>query len=122
MVSHTVLQLFKVKVNIAHHKVKVSDSTITPAKDLVFILDDPADEQPAKKRKKKKAVETPAATVKNFGNKLSIPKVKNSSKITIAWRCRLDAEADGVKMLMPVRPVAILSGAIELEKQNLSLM
>ncbi len=110
------------KVNIAHHKVKTSDSTIQPAKELVFVLDDPVDEPTAKKRKKKKGVEPPASTVKNFGNKLLVSKVKNSGKLTIAWRCRLDSEADGVKMLMPVRPVAILSGTVELETQNLSLM
>ena len=39
-------------MRISHHNLKVSDSTITPSKDLVFVMDDVEEEQPKKKSKK----------------------------------------------------------------------
>ena len=117
---------FKVKVRISHHTLKKSDQSISQAKDLVFVLDPLADaEQTKKKRKLKKGgkdAKESTVSVKNFGAHLNIPKVKNSQHVGLAWRCRLDSHTDGAKVLMPIRPVAILNGMVDIDKQNFSLM
>lgn len=116
----------QVKIRISHHAIKKNDATVTPTKDLVFVLDD-VSSKPPKKRKKtgrgnKDQDTTGGVTVKNFGANLLIPKLKASSMLKVAWRCRLDGQPDGSKLLMPVRPVAILGGMLEVEVQNVSLM
>lgn len=114
------------KYKISHHSLKKNECSITPSKELVFVLDEPSNEPPKKKQRAKKGSKDqdgPTVTIKNFGATISIPKFKNSAIMKVAWRCRLDSQADGAKLLMPVRPVAILAGSLEvLEGQNLNLM
>ena len=88
------------------------------------MLDEPNEEPTKKKRKKANAKDESVAgvTMKNFGANVSVPKVKGSSLLKVAWRCRLDNQADGSKLVMPVRPIAILSGMLEVEAQNVSLL
>ena len=74
------------------------------------------------KKKANKDESVAGVTMKNFGSNVSVPKVKGSSLLKVAWRCRLDNQADGSKLLMPVRPIAILSGMLEVEAQNVSLL
>eukprot|EP00435_Cladocopium_sp_Y103_P010918 s2091_g2.t2 len=55
-VDHVIRELEdegEVKIRISHHTLKKSESTIAPAKDLVFVLDEPSTEAPKKKRKGK---------------------------------------------------------------------
>lgn len=115
---------FEVKLRISHHSLKKSENSITPTKDLVFVLDELNEEPTKKKRKKANAKDESVAgvTMKNFGSNVSVPKVKGSSLLKVAWRCRLDNQGDGSKLLMPVRPIAILSGMLEVEAQNVSLL
>ena len=115
----------QVKIRISHHTLKKSESTITPAKDLVFVLDEPPVEGPKKKRKAKNGKEqdsTAGVTVKNFGSNLLVPKIKTSKFINICWRCRLDSPGDGVRLIMPVRPVAVLSSMLDVENKNINIL
>ena len=116
----------QVKYKISHHSLKKNECSITPSKELVFVLDEPSDEPPRKKPKNKqgsKDKDAPMVTIKNFGANILIPKFKSSTILKVAWRCRLDSQADGAKLLMPVRPVAILSGSLEvLDGQNVNLI
>lgn len=116
----------QVKYKISHHSLKKNECSITSSKELVFVLDEPSDEPPRKKQKNKtgsKEKDAAMVTIKNFGSTILIPKFKSSSILKVAWRCRLDSQADGAKLLMPVRPVAILTGSLEvLDGQNVSLM
>jgi hypothetical protein len=113
-------------VRISHHNLKKTDQTMNQTKELVFVLDPPPDEEQKKKKRKlkkggKEAKES-TVSVKNFGAHLNIPKVKNSQHLGLAWRCRMDSQTDGAKVLMPIRPVAILNGMVDIDKQNFSLM
>ena len=117
------LDNIKVKLRISHHTMKKSECSLTQSKELVFVLDAPKEEErPKKKQKKNTNGDTAGVTVKNFGASLQIPKVKTSNLISIGWRCRLDSQGDGGKVLMPVRPVAILNGLVELDNQIINLM
>lgn len=74
----------QVKLELSHHD-RDGEGNFKSAKPLCFVLDELADE-PVKKEKKKKS---PTITTKNFGAYVSIPSIKNSDNICIAWRCRL---------------------------------
>lgn len=119
MASHVLAS--EVKVRISHHNIKKPDNAISSTKELIFVLD-ALDDKPKKKNKGKKNSKEPTTSVKNFGANLNIPKVKNNEHLKTAWRCRVDAQSDGAKVLMPIRPVAILAGMLELDNQNFSLM
>jgi hypothetical protein len=120
------LSLHQVKLKISHHTLKTSDGSIAPSKDLIFVMDDPPEEPTKKKAKTKKNskddASTAGVTTKNFGSNLSIPKFKHSSLLKTAWRCRLDSQQDGSKLVMPVQPIAVLAGMLEVESQNINLM
>lgn len=60
--------------------------------------------------------------MKNFGNAIHVQKLKSSNKLKVAWRCRIDSIADGAKLVMPVRPVAVLAGMIDVENVNVNLL
>ena len=113
----------QVKLKISHHSKKNETCEVVSTKELVFVLDEPPTEAPRKRRKKgeKKESKDDGVTMKNFGANLSIPKVKNSKFLNIAWRCRLDSQGE-TKVLMPVRPVAVLSSMLELGACNVILM
>ena len=80
----------KVKVKLTHHS--ITDAlAVTSEKALVFVMDPPKDDAPdgKKSKKKKKGGKSEGPTAKNFGAKLSIDKLKSSSRFIIGWRMRL---------------------------------
>lgn len=84
----------QVNVKIFHHTISSPDdgspATITPDKPLCFLLDelkDPEEKTKGKKTKKKKDKDN-QPTVKNFGSRLNINKLKGVSKLIIGWRIR----------------------------------
>ncbi len=75
----------QVKVRISHHNLKVSDSTITPSKDLVFVMDDVEEEQPKKKSKKI----DPTKIRRLLGSRWrtsAMPSMCKSWKVPTSWR------------------------------------
>ena len=116
----------QVKIKVSHHTVDKDTATVAPAKDLVFTMDELVEEEPGKKPKgkgkKEKKDAKPDVTAKNFGTRLRIPTFKNSQHLKVAWQCRIDSQTEGVKMIMPIRPVACLAGMVDIDQQNLSLM
>ena len=115
----------EVKVKISHHTVDQSQATVSPSKELVFVMDVPKEPKATKKDKKSgsgKNAKDKDITAKSFGSYLSIPKFKNSENLTVSWRCRLDSQGDGFKTIMPIRPVAILAGNLELDNENINLL
>ena len=79
--------LLKAKLEISHHKL-VENNEIESIKSLVFVLDD-LEAKPAVKRPKKEGSEKDSkATIKNLAARASIPKLKLSTSLGIAWRCR----------------------------------
>ena len=113
----------EVKVKMSHHSVDQSQATVSPSKELVFVMDVPKEPKASKKDKKGgKAAKDKDVTTKNFGVHVSIPKMKNSENFIVSWRCRLDSQGDGFKTIMPIRPVAILAGNLELDNENINLL
>lgn len=78
------LKTMQVKLELSHHE-RDGEGSFKSAKPLCFVLDQ-VPEAPVKTEKKKKS---PTITTKNFGAYVSIPSVKNSDNIFLAWRCRL---------------------------------
>ena len=87
----------KVGTKVSHHKMSTDVPHISSDKPLIFVLDEPkedGDEDPddedkkSKKRKKKSKKTKFQPSMKNFGSRVSVNKLKSSSKMLIAWRCR----------------------------------
>ena len=91
------LPMLQVGVKISHHTMTADDPNPKPEKALVFVLDEVKDEpegqgKDGKSKKRKRKAEKNAGfqpTVKNFGSRVSINKIKSASKFVIGWRCRL---------------------------------
>lgn len=79
--------LLQVAVKISHHSIGANAPAPTVDKPLVFVLDEPKEENEGKKRGKKNK-NTFQPSIKNFGSRVNINKFKSSSKMILAWRCR----------------------------------
>lgn len=112
------------KYQISHHALE--GTHITSVKEIAFVMDAPKedDDQGAKKRKKEKKKDSNKNTlsIKNFGSRLDVSKLKGSDYLQLCWRCRVEAAGDGTKTIMPIRPTMCLTGMLELEDQILRLM
>ena len=108
-------------MDISHHAVK--DGSISPIKDIVFVMDAlKEEEENPKKRKSKKKDDSVECTARNFGAYLNISKFKECPHFKIAFRCRIESGSEGRKTLMPMRPVACLAGMLELDAVSIRLM
>lgn len=75
------------KIEISHHDIKGGE--FKNVKPLVFVVDEPKVEVKNEgKKSRKKKVAGGTMNMKNFGSHLSIPKVKSSELLILAWRCR----------------------------------
>ena len=72
------------KVGLSHHAYNETTTEWSQAKQLVFVMDEWVSEVKAKGKKVQKKV----LTNKNYGAALSVPAVKSSKSLMIAWRCR----------------------------------
>jgi len=118
--SPGIASLAQVKLKIAHRK-KTSEGDVTTSKDLIFLLDELPAAEPPKKKSKKTNKDGESVNLKNFGAFINIAKFKRNENLGLAWRCRLESQQEMVS-LMPIRPVAILQGMVEVESQNFCLM
>lgn len=109
-------------IQVSHHSFK--DSKLTSVKELVFVMDDPKndDEKPSKKSKAKGKDSKPSVSIKNFGAHVDIGNIKQCSHLQPAWRCRIEALSDGNKKITPIRPVVCLTGMLEVDDQIIRLM
>ena len=76
------------KIEVSHHSITDGWKSIKP---LVFVADEPKQEQKEvkkEKRKGKKKNNAPTISSKNFGSHLEPVKVKESQMLALAWRCR----------------------------------
>ena len=80
---NTTIHASQVKISASHHKT-TADGTFELAKPLVFVMDPIKEvkEEPDKKKRKE------SITIKNFGSKLDLGKVKSCSMLELAWRVR----------------------------------
>lgn len=111
---HELEDVGEVKLAITHHSLTASGDSwkVDAEKALVFVLDQPKlMETGAKKGKKAKRA---GYTMKNFGGILNIGKMKDARRFVTGWRARLENSTNGVKTLVPIRPIACLSGVLDL--------
>ncbi|CAK9106940.1 unnamed protein product [Durusdinium trenchii] len=114
-----------VNISISHHTITTEDRCPTPtSKPLVFVLDDPKDPEDKKAKKPKKGKKgkegKDALTAKNFGSRVDTSKFKQGSKLILAWRVRLDV-SEGAN-IVPIRPIAVLSGTLDLQQTTIRLL
>lgn len=86
------------------------------------MIDDISEPEPQNKKKKKDKDAPMEASVKGFWAYLDVSKFKACPHFIVAWRCRLESASGGVMKLMPLRPVACLSGMIDVDAQSMRLM
>ncbi len=81
---------------------------------LVFVLDGASAKQPAKKKRRGK--KTNSITANSFGAHLSIANFRgsNNEMMCLAWRVKLASTQEGLSVT-PVRPVAILTGNLDVD-------
>ena len=77
------IHAWQVKISVSHHKT-TADGIFELAKPLVFVMDPAKEvkEEPDKKKRKE------SVTIKKFGSKLDLGKVKSCSMLELAWRVR----------------------------------
>ncbi|CAL1125989.1 unnamed protein product [Cladocopium goreaui] len=110
----------EVKLAVTHHV--LSSDKVSQEKPLVFLMDPPKDpkedrEEGGKPKRKKQKKEKGAGTMtnKNFGSVVDIAKLKKANRLLIGWRIRLDCNnSSGLKTIVPIRPVACVTGVLDL--------
>ncbi|CAK9042507.1 unnamed protein product [Durusdinium trenchii] len=106
----------EVKLCVTHHNLSSDSEKIERQKSLCFLMDPPKDREASGKPNKKKLKKAAAGnmTANNFGSILDISKLKRASRVVIGWRVRLDDGSSGMKTLVPIRPIACLTGVLDL--------
>ncbi|CAK9107687.1 Uncharacterized protein SCF082_LOCUS50126 [Durusdinium trenchii] len=107
----------EVKLCVTHHNLSSDSEKIERQKSLCFLMDPPKDREASGKPNKKKLKKAAAGnmTANNFGSILDISKLKRASRVVIGWRVRLTFQTCvGMKTLVPIRPIACLTGVLDL--------
>ncbi|CAL1160761.1 unnamed protein product [Cladocopium goreaui] len=103
----------EVKLAVTHHA--LTGETLECTKPLVFLLDPPKNREESGKSSRKKQKKSGGLTDKNFGSVVDIAQFKKAKLLTLGWRMRLDTtDTSGVKTLVPIRPIACLTGTLDL--------
>eukprot|EP00435_Cladocopium_sp_Y103_P069260 s569_g33.t1 len=103
----------EVKLAVTNHK--IAGETLECTKPLAFLMDPPKDREEGGKPAKKKQKKASGLTDKNYGSIIDIAQFKKAKRLTLAWRCRLDANnSTGTMTLVPIRPIACLNGTLDL--------
>lgn len=79
----------QVKATISFYTISMGDlDNLASTKPLVFLLDDLPSDDAEKKKKKKKKEKKLSVNYKNFGARVNANTMKQSTAMTVGWRCR----------------------------------